>query len=143
MKLSARVLRRVDELTIWRAMRLVVLAAVAVVASAAVLERIVEPRTFDSFGLALWWAVVTVGTVGYGDVVPHTPAGRAVAAAVILFSMAFIPTVTALVVATLFNKIQRRSHASDSRRLDEILERLARLERAAGVDERDAERPPH
>jgi voltage-gated potassium channel Kch len=142
MNLSARIARRVDQLTVWRAVRLVVLAAGTVVGSAAVLARMVEPETFHSFGLALWWAVVTVGTVGYGDVVPHTPAGRGVAAAVILFSMAFIPTVTSLVVATLVNQIQRRSQATEESRLDEIVERLARLERAAGVEERDVEQPP-
>jgi voltage-gated potassium channel len=138
---SGWLLRTVDQLTIWRAVRLVVLAAVTVVVLAAVLARLVEPTTFSSFGRALWWAVVTVGTVGYGDVVPHTPAGRTVAAGVILFSMAFIPTVTSLVVATLVNQIQRRNQESADHRLDEIIERLARLERAAGVSDRETEQP--
>ena len=42
------------------------------IVGAAILERIVEPETFTSMGVALWWAVSTVGTVGYGDIVPHT-----------------------------------------------------------------------
>src|SRR6201990_2058569 len=44
------------------------------------LERDVQPQTFGSVPAALWWAVVTLTTTGYGDVVPITPLGRMVAA---------------------------------------------------------------
>lgn len=42
------------------------------------LERSVQP-TFDSMPKALWWAVVTLTTTGYGDVVPQTSVGRGIA----------------------------------------------------------------
>lgn len=48
------------------------------------LERDVQPQTFGSVPAALWWAVVTLTTTGYGDVVPVTPLGRMVAAAVMI-----------------------------------------------------------
>ncbi|MFK4582254.1 voltage-gated potassium channel [Bradyrhizobium ottawaense] len=48
------------------------------------LERDVQPQTFGSVPAALWWAVVTLTTTGYGDVVPVTPLGRIVAAAVMI-----------------------------------------------------------
>lgn len=49
-----------------------------------VLERDVQPQTFGSIPSALWWAVVTLTTTGYGDVVPVTPFGRMVAAMVMI-----------------------------------------------------------
>ncbi len=48
------------------------------------LERDVQPVTFGSVPAALWWAVVTLTTTGYGDVVPITPLGRMVAALVMI-----------------------------------------------------------
>jgi voltage-gated potassium channel len=48
------------------------------------LERDVQPATFGSVPAALWWAVVTLTTTGYGDVVPITPLGRMVAALVMI-----------------------------------------------------------
>ncbi|WLA82371.1 cyclic nucleotide-gated ion channel [Bradyrhizobium elkanii] len=48
------------------------------------LERDVQPQTFGSVPAALWWAVVTLTTTGYGDVVPITPLGRVVAAMVMI-----------------------------------------------------------
>lgn len=48
------------------------------------LERDVQPQTFGSVPAALWWAVATLTTTGYGDVVPITPLGRMVAALVMI-----------------------------------------------------------
>jgi voltage-gated potassium channel len=48
------------------------------------LERDYQPSSFGSVPAALWWAVATLTTTGYGDVVPVTPLGRMVAAAVMI-----------------------------------------------------------
>jgi voltage-gated potassium channel len=48
------------------------------------LERNVQPETFGNVPAALWWAVVTLTTTGYGDVVPTTTLGRIVAAMVMI-----------------------------------------------------------
>src|SRR6201995_1370476 len=48
------------------------------------LERDAQPGVFSSIPSALWWAVVTLTTTGYGDVVPITPMGRFVAALVMI-----------------------------------------------------------
>jgi voltage-gated potassium channel len=49
-----------------------------------VLERDVQPAGFGSIPATLWWAVATLTTTGYGDVVPITPLGRLVAAVVMI-----------------------------------------------------------
>lgn len=37
------------------------------------LEHLVEPKTFPTVWLGMWWSLVTVTTVGYGDFVPWAP----------------------------------------------------------------------
>ena len=54
-----------------------------------------EGASIRSFADALWWAVVTITTVGYGDMVPVTMVGRAVAFILMLGGIAFFSGVTA------------------------------------------------
>jgi voltage-gated potassium channel len=65
---------------------LVIFLMVLFLASVAVyfLERDVQPVAFGSVPATLWWAMATLTTVGYGDVVPITPLGRLVAAFVMI-----------------------------------------------------------
>jgi voltage-gated potassium channel len=65
---------------------LIIFLMVLSLASVAVhfLEREVQPATFGSVPAAMWWAMATLTTVGYGDVVPITPLGRVVAALVMI-----------------------------------------------------------
>jgi voltage-gated potassium channel len=59
----------------------------AVVASGAVGIRIAEPEVAPTFGDALWWSITTLSTVGYGDIVPASSAGRSLAAVMMLFGV--------------------------------------------------------
>lgn len=54
-----------------------------------------DDGVIGSFGDALWWSVVTLATVGYGDIAPKTAAGRAVAVGVMVAGVAMFSLVTA------------------------------------------------
>jgi voltage-gated potassium channel Kch len=136
-RLSPRVERWYERLTLLRAVSTIIVVAILLVLVAGLLARIVEPETFHSIGLAYWWAVTTVTTVGYGDVVPESPGGRLVAAMLMLTGLALIPTLTSVIVSTLLYKT-RRSEQDRIEQLEQeqavvlarIEERLERIERA-------------
>jgi voltage-gated potassium channel len=77
---------------------------VALAFAGAVLIRFVDKTNFPSFGLALWWALQTVTTVGYGDVVPTTNAGRLIGGAEMVLGVSFIAFVTAGVTSTVVQR---------------------------------------
>jgi len=60
-----------------------------------------ESDGVHSFGDALWWAIVTVTTVGYGDITPSTTSGRAIAVVVMVVGIAFTSLLTAQIAAYL------------------------------------------
>jgi voltage-gated potassium channel len=97
-----------------------------------VIMRVVDSEDFPSLGVALWWAVTTVTTVGYGDVVPEQPVGRAVAAGLMVVGFASLSLLAGIIASALIAK--RAASEPDQalaalerleRRLDEI-ERLVR-----------------
>jgi voltage-gated potassium channel len=73
------------------------------------LEHDVQPDTFGSVPAALWWAVVTLTTTGYGDVVPITPLGRMVAALVMISGLGVFGLWTGI-LATAFAAETRRDN---------------------------------
>ena len=90
---------------------LVIFLTVLSLASVALyfLERDVQPATFGSVPAAMWWAMATLTTVGYGDVVPITPLGRVVAAFVMISGLGVFGLWTG-VLATGFAAETRRDN---------------------------------
>ena len=102
-----------ERLTLPRAIATILIVAITIVLVAGLIERLVEPEVFDSLGLSYWWAITTVTTVGYGDVVPVSTGGRVVGSVLMLTGLALIPTTTTVVVSLLLNKVQRAAMAED------------------------------
>jgi voltage-gated potassium channel len=123
-------------LTLRKAVGLIVCVATGLAVAAAVLERLIDPA-FDSYPLALWWAIETVSTVGYGDIVPESGAGRVVATALMLTGLALIPLITSVVVSILVQQRSREAREEELRDLHMILERLDSLDsRLEGLESR-------
>lgn len=107
---------------------LVVCGALAVLDA----ERHAAGSNITSFGNALWWAVVTVTTVGYGDHFPVTVEGRFVAAGLMIGGVALIGVVTASFAAWFIDRVrdeEEEAQAATRRDLDEIISRLDVLTR--------------
>jgi voltage-gated potassium channel Kch len=129
-----RLNRWYERLTLWRAVRLILGVAIVLVAVGGFLARLVEPEVFTSIGLAYWWAVTTVTTVGYGDVVPKDTSGRLVGAMLMLTGLSLIPLITSVVVSALVSKraeaqrdVERQLFAEQAARLERIEQALAEL----------------
>jgi voltage-gated potassium channel len=56
----------------------------------------------------MWWSVVTLGTIGYGDVVPTTPLGKLIAAITIVWGLVMIALPVGIVATAFSEQIHRR-----------------------------------
>ncbi len=121
---NARTLRK---LAGERGTRLVAAAALVVLVAGASLvllaERESETSNIRSFDDALWWAITTMTTVGYGDRYPTTAAGRGVAAALMLFGIAALSALTATIAAFLV----REDESEVLREIGELRDELREL----------------
>ena len=104
---------------------LVVTALVVVMAG--VLIAGIDPN-IESPGEGIWWALVTVTTVGYGDVVPVTPAGRLFAAILILGGVILFALLTANISAFLIDRRIDQDDEDLMAKLNETNQRLDRIE---------------
>lgn len=71
------------------------------------LEGEAQPDKFGSIPRALWWAVITLTTIGYGDVFPITPLGKVVAAMVAFTGIGLIAMPTGILAAAFSDAVQR------------------------------------
>ena len=72
------------------------------------IERNAQPDKFGTIPDAMWWAIVTLGTIGYGDVVPITPLGRVVAGITIFVGLIMIALPVGIVATAFSQQIHRR-----------------------------------
>ena len=94
-----------------------------------------ENASIQSFPDALWWAVVTITTVGYGDMVPVTAAGRAIGFILMLGGIAFFSGVTANLASYLVKggESDRRALAQLTREVESLRQELVKSRRDQAI----------
>lgn len=75
-----------------------------------------------NLGDGIWWALVTITTVGYGDITPVTTLGRIVASSLMLLGLGLIATITAIVSAKFIQNFV------DHHTNDDVLEKLDEMQ---------------
>ena len=135
-QISARADRAVRE---GRILRFLTVAVFAIAILAGALMKLVDESGFPTVGTGVWWAIVTFCTVGYGDVVPTTPLGKAVASVVMVLGITFISLLTAIVTSAYIDRARAEREAAEEAveaamldALRQIEQRLAALERRLG-----------
>jgi len=122
---------------------LMVLAASAVY----VAEHEAQPEVFGTIPQALWWAVITMTTIGYGDVIPITTMGRLFGGIIGIFSVGMV-ALPAGILASGFNEALHRRRRRFETLIDELLDvgplddesrqRLRDLQEQLGLNDSEA-----
>lgn len=87
----------------------ILLGAVLMAASAMhMAEKYAQPDKFGSIPAAMWWAIVTLATVGYGDIVPITPLGKLIAGVTILVGILIAALPVGIIATAFAREIHRR-----------------------------------
>lgn len=102
--------KRRDELLVTVA----IVFAIVLIASTMMyyVERDVQPDVFSSIPATMWWAVVTLTTVGYGDTYPMTGLGRMLAALMALAGVGFVAVPAGLLTSAFVEELERRKEAA-------------------------------
>jgi len=124
-----------DPTSIRGAMGVIVTATTVVVVVAGIVMHVIDDQEYPTVWVGMWWAIQTVTTVGYGDVVPKDPQGRFVATLVMLEGTAFLAIITASITSTFVARASlARAEATQidetttmDRRFDELERQLAEL----------------
>jgi len=128
-RLERRLDKAVDRAVTPRGAAIVIATAtIAITFASAILMTVVDRENYTSLGSALWWAIQTTTTVGYGDNVPTTAAGRLLAALVMLFGIGFLAVITAAITSTFV--------ARNAQRADGLGAEAPTAEQVRGLDKR-------
>lgn len=102
------------------------LFATFLVTVASMLLCFVEPTAFPTFWDGAWYSITTITTIGYGDIVPHTAAGRVISVFLILSGISLAGVLIGLVSEMVREWVLKSNHVS-MRDLAEGLEENKKL----------------
>ena len=126
----------------------VIMIVILILAASAlyIAERDVQPDKFGSIPDAMWWAVVTLTTVGYGDVTPITSVGRIFGSIIIILGIGTVALPSGILAAA-FSDFQRRNQKKYEDKLKDMLsdniiddlerEELKKLSESLNLSEED------
>ena len=98
-----------------------------------VVEHLVDPDTFGSVWLGMWWGIQTVTTVGYGDVVPQDTAGKLIGAFLMLGGLSLLAVVTGAITSAFVTRAEdERREAGDDPVMQRLQDVSAQLEQIKG-----------
>jgi len=92
-------------------------------------ERSVPGARITSFGDAVWWAITTITTVGYGDLYPVTVMGRTIAVLLMVGGISLIGTITATVAAWIVGRVAAQDGAQRAATVAHIEDLQAHIKR--------------
>jgi len=122
---SSLVERRIQKVADARSVTLgLALTFLALAFVGAIAIQLVDRHDFSSFGSAVWWALQTVTTVGYGDVVPTTRWGQVVGGIEMALGVSFIAFLTAGVTSTVIHRSEASANEADRLQRDEATEKI-------------------
>ncbi len=108
------------------AVQIIAVYTTTIVFIGALVMWLIDDDNFPNYGLALWWAAQTVTTVGYGDIVPTSVAGRIVASLVMFTGIALISVVSGAAAGGLMQTVRRRQGMDTETRILEEIQALHR-----------------
>jgi voltage-gated potassium channel len=78
-------------------------------------EHAAQPEQFPDIPATMWWAIVTLTTVGYGDIYPVTTVGKLVAAVIAIFGIGMVALPAGIIGSGFVEEIHRQRHARPDR----------------------------
>ena len=119
--LTARALQAERRLTSGDSLRIAAILTLTAIVIGAAAETAVEAGEFTSLWEGIWWAVVTVTTVGYGDVTPTSVSGQLIGMVLMFVGIGFLSLLTAAIAS----RFVREENEDE---LAEVMEALRRIE---------------
>jgi voltage-gated potassium channel len=129
-RLISHILFGKGRLTVTRAAFAIGTVTLFVTVAGAVVIRFADRKDFPSIWLGIWWALQTLTTVGYGDIVPHGAFGKVVGSVVMLVGIALVAVFTAVITAAFVeNARRRRGEDTLLQAMETLSQRIDTLER--------------